>query len=169
MINEKELREMRPKIRFKNKQGTTLNILQKDIEQKAEEYEIPVAFYNDKVKYGGLIGGGNDDCLVVHHPNHKDDYFKIAVRIKYQGTYAFVTVEDFGRSKLLGYEMNKSAMKETWNDKSTGDMAMAGAIFKTVRSKIMTTGKRNDLEDEKQWYAIISDIFDEILSATDKD
>jgi len=40
---------------------------------------------------------------------------------------------------------------------------MVGAIFTTVSSNIMATGKRNDLEEERQWYTIISDIIDEVI------
>lgn len=163
VITEKDLREMRPAVRYKNKTGTTLKILQQELKEKAEEYQIPIAFYKGKVYYGGLIGGGSDECLVIYHPYKENDYFKLAIRIKYQGTYAFVTVHDFGKSKLLNYEMNKSALKDAWNSQS-GDLAMLGAIIKTANSKIRSTGKRNALEEEKQWYAIIEDILDEVIN-----
>ena len=163
MIFENELRQMRPLIRYQDKTGTTLPIIGQEIYEAAVHYGIPIAFYYDIVRYGGLFDSGTDDCLVVYHPYHYNDYFKVAIRIKYQGTYAFVSVEDFGRSTLLGYERNKQAIKRTWADKSSGDLAMVGAIFTTVSSNIMATGKRNDLEEERQWYTIISDIIDEVI------
>ena len=31
----------------------------------------------------------------MYHPEHERDYFKFCIRVKRQGTYAFVTINDF--------------------------------------------------------------------------
>ena len=57
MIKEKDLREMRPQVRFAQGQNIDLSVVQSALQQNADENGIPVAFSRDQVKYGGLIGG----------------------------------------------------------------------------------------------------------------
>lgn len=47
MIKEKDLREMRPQVRYKNGQNITLQVLQNAIRGCAQENGIPVAFKSE--------------------------------------------------------------------------------------------------------------------------
>lgn len=80
MIKEKELREMRPQIRYKDGLEVTLQSVQEALLEAAGQVGLPVAFYTDQVKYGGMIGGSTEDCIVLYHPEHQKDYFKVCIR-----------------------------------------------------------------------------------------
>lgn len=113
MIKEKDLREMRPQVRYKDGQSITLQTVQNAIRDCAQANGIPVAFKADQIKYGGLIGGSVVDCIVLYHPEHEKDYFNLAIQVKHQGNYAFISVNDFGTSKLLGNEGSHEFLMDT--------------------------------------------------------
>jgi len=161
MIKEKDLREMRQPIRFKDGRSVTFSAMQEAFSEKADEHGIPIAFMIDQIKSGGLIGGGTEDCLVLYHPEHQKDYFNIAIQIRYQGNYAFVTVSDFGKSTLLGNEGSKQHLKDTF--KSGSGAEKAGALLGAGIRRLAKGGtNKQALQNEQMWYTIIIDIFDEL-------
>ena len=99
MIKADELREFRPNVRYQDGTDVTLQSVQFAIQDCAGKMGIPVSFYNDQVKSGGLFNSSVEDCIVLHHPEHLNDYFKFCIRVKHQGTYALVSINDFGQSK----------------------------------------------------------------------
>lgn len=163
MIKEKELREMRPQVRFKDGQGITLQTVQNALQDCAQANNIPVAFKADQIKFGGMIGGSVVDCIVLYHPEHENDYFKIAIQVRHQGNYAFVLVNDFGTSRLLGNEGSHDFLMQTLKNGS-GSEKVGALIGAGIRR--MVKGGRNSqkLDEERNWYAMVSDIFDEIIS-----
>lgn len=161
MIKEKELREMRQPVRYKDGQNITLTTLQEALQYKAQENGIPVAFYADQIKSGGMLGGSTEECAVMYHPEHKEDYFKIAIIVKHQGNYAFVTINDFGKSTLLGNEGSKQHLKDTFKQGSGAEKV--GALVGAGIRRIAKGGaNKQKLEQEQMWYTIVSDIFDEL-------
>jgi len=163
MIKEKDLREMRPQVRYKDGQGVTLETVCMAIQHEAQENGIPIAFAKDQIKYGGLIGGGTDDCIVLYHPEHQKDYFNLAIRVKHQGNYAFVTVNDFGKSTLLGNEGSKEYLKEKLKH-GRGEEKVGALIGAGIRRIAKGGSNKQKLEDEQNWYTVVADIFDDIVS-----
>lgn len=170
MIKEKELCELRPQVKYQNGQGITLDAVRSTLSVAAQQSEIPIAFSMDQVKTGGLLGSA-EECLVISHPDHQKDYFSIVVRVKHQGTFAFVNTDSYGVSKLMKSEairqqINASA-KESFNRVGTNDYsvinaAASGASFvaagvEGVRHLIKGKSDKEKMEAEKQWYAIICD------------
>ena len=90
MIKADELREFRPVVRYRDGNQITLQTVQEAIKDCAQGMGIPVAFYTDQVKSGGMFNKTIEDCIVLYHPEHQYDYFKICVRVSHQGSYAFV-------------------------------------------------------------------------------
>ena len=163
MIKEKDLREMRPQVRYKNGQDITLQTVQNALSDAADEAGIPIAFRDDEVKYGGLIGGSTEPCIVLYHPEHPTDYFNICVRVKHQGAYAFVTVNDFGQSRLLGNQGSHEYLVDTLKHGSNSERI--GALMGAGVRRLVKGGRNNQkLEEEQNWYAMVEDIFDEIVS-----
>lgn len=101
MIKADELREFRPTVRYQNGEGITLSTVQEAIKDCAMKMGIPVAFTSDQVKSGGLFNSSVEDCIVMYHPEHERDYFRFCIRVKRQGVYAFVSVNDFGKSSQM--------------------------------------------------------------------
>jgi len=163
MIKEKDLREMRPAVRYQNGQDITLKTVQEALQHCAQQHGIPVAFYADEIKYGGLIGGSVGECIVLYHPEHEKDYFKVAIRVTHQGNYALVSVNDFGTSKLMGNEGSKEYLKDTLRHGSGAEKAGA-LIGAGIRMMVKGGSNKQKLEEEQMWYGIVIDIFDEIVS-----
>ncbi len=160
MIKADELREFRPQVRYQNGEGITLGTVQDAIKDCADKMGIPVAFTNDQVKSGGLFNSSVEDCIVMYHPEHERDYFRFCIRVKHQGVYAFVSINDFGQSK----QMNKAAYAENYKaDRQGKDMSYK--IGSMIGQGIMTLGKsKAKLEEEQMYYQCVFDIFDEIVS-----
>lgn len=160
MIKADELREFRPVVRYKDGNEITLKVVQEAIEDYAKEIGIPVAFYADKVKSGGIFNKTIEDCIVLYHPEHQSDYFKICVRVDHQGSYAFVSAMDFGTSKQMKKAGQAAAYKADRKGKS-----MSYKVGSMIGQGITSIGRsKSKLEEEQNYYACIMDIFDEIVS-----
>lgn len=160
MIKDTELREFRPTVRYQGGEGITLQTVQEAIADCAEKFGIPVAFASDQVKSGGLFNSSLEDCIVMYHPEHERDYFKFCIRVRKQGIYAFVSINDFGQSKQMKKANTAEFMKE---DRAGKDMSykigsLIGQGLRTIGSSKMK------LEQENNYYQCIFDIFDEIVS-----
>lgn len=163
MIKEKDLQELMPTIRYSNGSAVTYQSIRERLKEKATQNGIEMAFRNDEVKYGGLIGGGTEPCLVLYHPKHEKDYFNLCIRIKRQGNYAFVRVEEFGKSVQLGNASSKEFVKDTMKNGDTGDK-VAALLGAGVRKMIHGGANKQKLEEEQTWYVVVADIIKEIFS-----
>lgn len=160
MIKADELREFRPQVRYQNGEGITLSTVQDAIKDCAMKMGIPVAFRGDQVKFGGLFNSSVEDCVVMYHPEHERDYFKFCIRVKRQGSYAFVMVNDFGQSK----QMNKANTAEFMKQDRKGQ-SMSYKVGSMIGQGLRTLGKSSQkLEEENMYYQCVFDIFDEIVS-----
>lgn len=160
MIKADELREFRPQVRYQNGEGITLSTVQDAIKDCAMKMGIPVAFRGDQVKSGGLFNSSVEDCVVMYHPEHERDYFKFCIRVKRQGSYAFVMVNDFGQSK----QMNKANTAEFMKQDRKGQ-SMSYKVGSMIGQGLRTLGKSSQkLEEENMYYQCVFDIFDEIVS-----
>lgn len=160
MIKSDKLMEFRPSVRYKDGSSLTLSVLQEAIEDCAQGMDIPVAFYKDEVKSGGLFNSSTEECLVMYHPEHENDYFKFCIRIGRQGTYAFVSVTNFGTSKQMAKAERAEFAKEDRKGKT-----MSYKVGSMIGSGIANIGKnKRKLEEEQMYYQCVFDIFDEIIA-----
>lgn len=160
MIKADELREFRPTVRYQNGEGITLSTVQEAIKDCAMKMGIPVAFTSDQVKSGGLFNSSVEDCIVMYHPEHERDYFRFCIRVKRQGVYAFVSVNDFGESSQMAKANRAEFAKADRRGKS-----MSYKIGSMIGQGIANIGKsKQKLEEEKMYYQCVFDIFDEIVS-----
>ena len=189
MIKEKDLAEFRPQVQFRNGAAIDLKAVQNAIASFASENQIPVAFENEKVKVGGMLGGigGKElDCVLLYHPEHKKGYFNFVITVTYQGSYAYVGVFGYGDSKLMKKQdaaaaakagaanVGKSALHGILNgDDSmagifTGAWGMAKGTAKLgasiVKGLSSLGGNKEKLQEEQNWYTMVSDIFNQIVS-----
>lgn len=160
MIKADELREFRPVVRYRDGNQITLQTVQEAIKDCAQGMGIPVAFYTDQVKSGGMFNKTIEDCIVLYHPEHQYDYFKICVRVSHQGSYAFVSAMDFGTSK----QMKKAGQAEAYRADRKGK-SMSYKVGSMIGQGLTSIGRsKSKLEEEQNYYACIIDIFDEIVS-----
>lgn len=159
MIKIDELREFRPDVRYKDGSAITLQTVQNAIAEYAQNIGLQVAFYADQVKSGSLLNKTVEDCIVLYHPDHTNDYFKFCIRVNRQGSYAFISVMDFGTSKQL----KKAGQAEAYRESRKGQ-SMSFKIGSLIGQGITSIGRsKSKLEEEQNYYACIIDIFDEIL------
>lgn len=157
MIKEKELFDGK-RIRFKDGEGLSLERAVAAITDEADKNAIPLAYYNEQVKFGGLIGGSVEDCVVFYHPNHKKDYINTVVRVSHQGKYAFLAVDHIGTSKMGG----KINLRDTKKEATRGE-GLAFKLTYNLTSAVLSAGaSRSKLEQEEDWYNMLNDILEEI-------
>lgn len=160
MIKADVLGEFRPSVRYKDGDGITLQVVQDAIEECAQTMGIPVAFYDEQVKSGGLFNSAVEDCIVLYHPEHRNDYFKFCIRVGRQGTYAFVSVNDFGQSKQMAKAERAEFAKQDRKGKP-----MSYKMGSIIGAGIANIGKsKQKLEEEQMYYQCVFDIFDEIIA-----
>ncbi len=178
MISAKDLdMDFRPKIRYADGTDINLKVVQNALTEEANKHGIPIAFYADQVRVGGVMGIGSkvEDCIVLHHPDHKKDYFTFVIRVAHQGTYAFVSVDGYGKSKLMRAEEGRNRMTANaganfkaavFGDGNSVNMTNAligGAIGGARKLVGALTGAKAKIEQESNWYAMVSDLFEVIL------
>lgn len=176
MIKEKELQELQPEICYQNGQGITLQVIQNELQEKMTQAGIAISFYLEQVKYSGLLGG-EENCLVAYHPDHKKDYFSLVIRIKHQGNVSYITVNTLGASKLMKSNALRQQVLETaktgWdqagelhynilNDAVSG-AAFVGAAAIGIRHLIKGGSDKRKLEEEQHWYHSVCTIVNSIF------
>lgn len=160
MIKADELREFRPQVRYQDGEGITLMTVQDAIKDCAMKMGIPAAFRGDQVKSGGVFNSSVEDCIVMYHPEHEKDYFKFCIRVKRQGVYAFVSINDFGQSKQM-----KKANTAEFMKKDRAGKEMSYIVGSMIGQGLRTLGgSKAKLEEENMYYQCVFDIFDEIVS-----
>ena len=112
------------------------------------------------MKSGGLFNSTVEDCIVLYHPEHRNDYFKFCIRVGRQGTYAFVSVNDFGQSKQMAKAERAEFAKQDRKGKP-----MSYKMGSIIGAGIANIGKsKQKLEEEQMYYQCVFDIFDEIIA-----
>lgn len=173
MIKEKDLNVFRDTYRYPNGSTITLQGIQSQLQSCASGYQIPIAFYSDQVKSGGLLNAQAEECLVIHHPAHLNDYYKIVITIKRQGTMAFVATYSYGESKnknklsagsAAGASLKagwKAAGKEgNWSPGMSLVTGLAGGAFHALKS---LGGNKAKQEEEQLYYSALVQILDEVI------
>ena len=130
MIKEKQLNQDLTKNISSNRCTITQGM--QAISEIAVNNEIPVSIYQETVKVGGLFSSKILDCLVIFHPEHEKDYYKIVV-IPGGGEVMMATT---GTSK----QMKKFAMAEAAKQHRKGK-SLSYKIGHTVGSSIRLLGK----------------------------
>ena len=172
IINAKELRELRTPCQYMEGSNVTLESIKSAINERAIKYNLPVAFENAKINHGNLLMKELLDCIVIYHPEHKKDYFNIAISIRRQGTMAFVYANDFGTSKnmkkLEAKSSAKSSVKGGWSTWMTpgsgrsGDL-VHGLVGGAVGAVKGFGGSRAKQQEESAYYAAVREILNEVL------
>ena len=159
MIKVDALREFRPAVCYEDGNGISLEVVQEAIRNKAQSMNLPVAFYNDQVKSGSLFNSRVEDCAVLYHPEHRNDYFSFCIRVTHQGSYAFVSINDFGQSKQIDKED-----RAEWAKQDRKGKAVSYKIGSMIGEGIANIGKnKQKLEEERMYYHCVRNIFDEII------
>lgn len=160
MLKSDDLREFRPVYKYQDGSSVTLKAIQTALTEQANTVGLPIAFYDDQVKSGGLFNKLIEDCIVLYHPEHKNDYFKFAIRVQRQGNLAFVYVNDFGKSS----QMAKAQIAESYKNDRQGQR-MSYKVGSLVGQALTTIGRsKTKLEAEQNYYYALEEILDQVIS-----
>lgn len=158
MLKLKDLEHMGT-VTFGGAEDVTLNNVQLAISDLAEQNQIPVAFYQDDAKEGGMFSD-TIPALVVYHPDHRNDYFNMAMILTKQGSFGSVAVYAAGKSK----QMNKFARSEAAKADRRGQ-SLSYKLGSAAVSGLMNMGKsKQKLQEEQMYYEIILDIIGTALN-----
>lgn len=110
----------------------------------AGQNEIPIKVEQDKIKVGGFFNSRELECLIISHPEHLRDYYRLVV-VPSAGE---VFVASMGTSK----QMKKFAIAESAKEQRKGK-SMSYKVGHMVGSSIWLLGKsKNKLEAEQNYY-----------------
>lgn len=168
MLKEKELRNFRENTRCVN--NMRLADVKVAIESKARIRQLPVAFYNEQIKKGGMLNSSVVDCLVVYHPEHRNDYIKFAISIE----DSIISIKEFGESKNQKKLNNRhgasdvmraginQANKNAERGASIGGVLTAGALLSGAKMLKSIGGSKEKKHAEDEYYLMLLSIFNEI-------
>lgn len=158
MIKLKNLQEA-DSVSFGGAEEISLDDIKSAISNLAQQNGVPVAFYIDDAKDGGLFGR-TYTALVAYHPEHQKDYFHMAMILSKQGNFGTVSVYAAGKSK----QMDKFARSEVAKKMRQGQ-SMSFKVSNMVTSGLMTMGKsKQKLQEEQAYYGIVLSIIDAALN-----
>ena len=166
MIKAVDLMEARPTVKYQDVEEVSLEKIKEILEECANKKGIEISFKKEQVVSGKSKRDEIEDCLVVYHPKHEKDYFKICIRIKKQGIYTFVSIHQFGKSNLntKSRMVNGAAMGAVVGGLSGGLLGgVVGLAAGNVLKKKLSPNQIK-LEEENMYYECLMDIIDEVIS-----
>ena len=134
------------RIRFPDGNGVNLVNLQDRLQDECDANGIPVAFRSDILKTGGMFNKQSEEVLVLYNTDHPTDYLQFLIRITHQGRYAFMDVFKVGSSK---------------NYKNS-NIANGGSTTRKIFN--LVAGTASKLQEEENFYTILTDCFQNIVS-----
>lgn len=113
----------------------------------AQANEVAIEIATDTVKTKGFFNSQEIPCLVISHPDHKNDYYRIVVLVG----NGEIMVASTGVSK----QMKKFDIAEA-NKQMRKGKSMSFKVGNMVTSSLFTIGKNKDkMAEEKAYYDTI--------------
>ena len=75
MYKRKELLNIRTSYQLSGPEGMSIQVLEKKLEDFVQQFEVVLSSKEDKIEEDG----SEKDCLVLFHPEHEDDFFKVVI------------------------------------------------------------------------------------------
>lgn len=161
MLKLKDLEEMGT-VSFGNAQDITLKTIKAAIGDLAERNGVPVAFYFDEAKEGGMLSNVVN-TLMVYHPEHRKDYYNMALVLHKQGNFGSVAVFAAGTSKQMNKFYRSEKSKEAVGAALKG--GGSGAVGAAIGGALGSLGKNKaKLQEEQLYYEIILELIGTALN-----
>lgn len=158
MIKEKELNNDLETIRT-GRQYTSLEEVRDVILDLARANQTAVEIIFDTVKTKGILRSQELPCLILAHPDHKKDYYKMVVLVG----NGEITIASTGISK----QMKKFDIAEA-NKQIRSGKSMSFKVGNILTSSLFTLGKNKDkLAEETEYYNMLAGIVGTCFEARD--
>lgn len=159
MIKIDELSKFLPTFRYTGAENVDFQVIIDNIKEEAQRHTVPVEFYNDQVKSGGIFNREIEDCIVIYHPEHKTDYYNFCIRLKKVGSIVQIQTDVFGSS----VQMDKFARSE-WAKEDREGKSVSYKIGSMIGSGLRNMGKnKQKLEEEELYYDILRAVLKEAI------
>ena len=99
MINLEQLNEIHPIYAYPKGDTVSFDAIKRELEKIAKKFQVPMAFDYDVINSGNLLSPVIEDCLVLYHPEYKNDYRRVVFRISREGDTAFIGKYYFGEGR----------------------------------------------------------------------
>lgn len=154
------------------------------IMQNAKGDDVVLAWRNGEIVSGSVITRQYAPCIVLFHPLHADDYLNLCICKTTFGRRCKYSVCSFGKSTQLGiaeYADQVSVFSgiglqgvalgalrggDTGTNFALGSLGFGigrGAVVAAKKGLNALQADSNALEQEKFWYALVSDVVDSVL------
>lgn len=143
MIPLNELCEILPVYVYPKGYTVSFDAIQGFVSKVADDFNVPIAFVQNEIVSINLPKFVVEECLVIYHPDHQQDYFKIVIRINRDTDTAYIHKYIFGGNlrtntghNVTDTDKNKSGVRKIKRDKSDSEnnyFAALKAIFEYVR------------------------------------
>lgn len=158
MIKEKKLNDDLETIKI-GRQYTSLEEVRDVILDLARSNQVAIEITLDTVKTKGIFRSQELPCLILTHPDHKRDYYKMVVLVG-DGE---IMMASTGVSKQMKKFNIAEANKEIRRGKS-----MSFKVGNIVGSSIWTLGKnKNKMAEENEYYEMLFGIVGACFEVTD--
>lgn len=111
---------------------------------------IPVEFSRDQIQSGNMISKQCEACLVLKNAEHPNDYFHFVFTARTTGNISTISIYRSGASPL------------SWQKNKHEERKNSESLFQNILGAVTKTDDRA-LEEEYDYYAMVSDIIKSIL------
>ncbi len=145
MLKEKQLNDDLTTV--KTGRSCTALELKSLLDDISAENQIPMSISLDTIKVGGVFNSKELECLIIEHPEHVRDYYRIVVVLG----VGQANVATTGTSK----QMKKFSISEAAKAQRKGK-SLSYKLGHVATSSLFLIGKsKNKLEAEKNYYEIV--------------
>lgn len=138
---------------------------------QAKTQEVPLSWKLGEITDGALnnlMGGSITPCLILFHPLHEKDYFKLAVTQERMGKHNLVQIYSFGKSTQLNIEADKGTrLIDTGGYRGSAAVGHAIGRGLVVGIRKLNNAMNQDshaLSQEKLWYSLVYELVAEVMA-----
>ena len=99
MLKRDDLLSIRTAYQLIDEKGMSIAVLEDSLKGLAGTYEVPLSWERDQIENASGAKEAVQDCLVLFHPDHKDDYYRVVVEFEAPTKLAVLTASIVGSSE----------------------------------------------------------------------
>lgn len=130
----------------------TLENIKNAIQERMNNYGIPVTIEYNEIKSGSLFKSSIEDCITIANSEHIRDYYSYCITIRKQGVFKIISTYIYGNSSL-------ATSLDMYNASGAQD---GGFVIRTIGKLIKPNEQK--IKEEKDYYQILNNCIMSILS-----
>ncbi len=155
MYDRKDLLNIRQSYQLVGDRGMSIPVIEEYLAKYAEQYHITVTWTEDMINNDEEGKETVQDCLVLYHPDHKDDYYNIVIDFEAPTKLAILSASIAGSSANNISRSGATALLQG------GKMALAN--LEVANNE---TGDPQACAAEKEYYADLYNLINSLIGAS---